>query len=476
MVVGSIVYGNPDATQMSRIPVTKASEADASHEELKDSATPYPSPVYAWFVLALLVLGSLVAFVDRQVVAIVVEPMKEDLGVGDTQIGWLYGVFALFYAVAALPIAGIADRGSRTKLIAVGIFLWSFMTIACGLSRQYWLLFIARMGVGIGEATLTPATTSLVGDYFPRDKIPLALSVFQTGAIFGTGFAFLIGGVVLGYVEDAAPLVLPIVGELRPWQQTFAYVGLPGFILAMIFWVLREPARRADPSKPHLETTNASNKLLSAELVAFYKTHKTTLILHHLGFLSLVLMGYAFVFWTVTYFVRIHGMAPSEASQAFGWIYLIAGPIGPIAVALAAKKLRARGHLDANIIAGMVGGLLVIPVIVLIQFAPSANVALLLYIPAVILVNSPFGIAAAALPMIAPPHLRARVAAVYMLTGSVGMLFGPPLAGFFNEFVFPEQDGLRYSMVTLTTLFGVLGGILLQLARPHYARSLALAE
>jgi len=187
-------------------------------------------------------------------------------------------------------------------------------------------------------------------------------------------------------------------------------------------------------------------------------------------------MGYAFVFWTVTYFVRVHGMEPAVASQAFGWVFLVAGPFGPVIVAIAASHLRARGHMDANIVTGMVGGLLVIPVIILIQFAPSATIALMLYAPAIMLVNSPFGIAAAALPMIAPAHLRARVAAVYMLVGSVGMLFGPPLAGFFNEHVFPDHDGVRYSMVTLTTLFGLLGSVLLQLARPHYARSLQAAE
>jgi len=437
----------------------------------------HPQPAYAWAVLALLVVGSLVAFVDRQVVAIVVEPMKADLGASDTQIGWLYGVFALFYALAALPIAGIADKRSRTNLIAVGIFLWSLMTIACGLGKSYWLIFLARIGVGVGEATLTPATTSLVGDYFQREKIPLALSIYQTGAIIGSGLAFLIGGFVLGYVENATPLVLPVIGTLNPWQQTFVYVGLPGFFLAIVFWILKEPTRRTHPANSESSPNALVNqKLLSADLLLFYKAHRTTLILHHLGFLSLVLMGYAFVFWSVTYFVRVHDMVPSDASIAFGWVFLIAGPIGPIAVAMAAQRLRAKGRMDANIVTGMIGGLLVIPVIVLIQFAPNATVALALYVPAMILVNSPFGIAAAALPMIAPPQLRARVAAVYMLTGSVGMLFGPPLAGFFNEHLFPEADGVRYSMVTLTTIFGVLGGILLQFARPHYAKSLELAE
>ena len=430
---------------------------------------PYPSSRTAWFATALLVLGSLVAFVDRQVVAIVVDPLQVDLGVGDTEIGWLYGVFALFYALAAVPIASIADRHSRTRLIAVGIFLWSLMTIACGLTRHYWTVFLARIGVGIGEATLTPAATSLIGDYFPREQIPLAMSVYQTGAIIGSGLAFIIGGVVLGYVESAEPLVLPVVGALRPWQQTFVYVGAPGFLLALVFWCLREPQRRSAGGESH-------EGWFGADLRDFYRQHRATLILHHLGFLSLVLMGYAFVFWTVTYFVRVHGMPAAEASQAFGWVFLIAGPLGPVLVAVAAGVLRKRGHLDANIVTGMVGGLLVIPVIVLIQFAPDARTALLLYVPAMILVNSPFGIAAAALPMITPPQLRARVAAVYMLVGSVGMLLGPPIAGFFNEYLFPGPEGVRYSMVTLTAAFGLLGGLLLQLARPHYARSLRAAE
>lgn len=143
----------------------------------------------------------LVAFIDRQVVAIVVEPMKNDLGISDTEVGWLYGVFALFYAAAALPIAAFADTRSRKHIIAIGIFFWSLMTIACGLSRSYWQIFLARIGVGVGEATLSPSATSLIGDYFPRDDIPLALSVFQIGPIAGSGIAFIIGGLVLGLVR-----------------------------------------------------------------------------------------------------------------------------------------------------------------------------------------------------------------------------------------------------------------------------------
>ena len=181
----------------------------------------------AWITLGVLMVASIVGFVDRQVVAIVVEPMKADLAISDGQIGWLYGVFAVFYALAALPIAVFADRRSRTKIIAVGIFFWSVMTVLCGLSRHYYQIFLARIGVGVGEASLGPATVSMVGDLFPREQVPLALSIFQTAAVMGSGIAFVIGGVVLSLVEGATPMVVPGVGELAPWQQTFVYVGLP---------------------------------------------------------------------------------------------------------------------------------------------------------------------------------------------------------------------------------------------------------
>ena len=429
--------------------------------------SPHPNPAYSWAVVGALVLAALVAFIDRQVVAIVVDPMKADLGVNDAQIGWLYGVFAVFYAIAALPIAWLADRRSRKFIVAAGIFFWSLMTMACGLSRSFWHVLLARIGVGVGEATLSPAATSLVGDLFPRQRVPLALSVFQTGAIMGSGIAFIIGGYVLGLVQEAPPLKLPFFGELRPWQQTFVYVGAPGLLMALLFALLREPARRTGAQV-------GGGRL--GELAAFYRSNLKTLTLHHLGFLSLVLAGYAFVFWTVSFFVRVHGYEAAEASLIFGWIFLIAGPTGPILVALLARRLSDRGAKDANIVGGMAGGAAAILIILAIQFTPNAFWAFVLYVPAMAAINSPFGIAAGALPVITPPNLRAQVAAVYLFVTSVGMMVGPPITGAFNEYVFPEGEGVRYSLVTVSSIFGLVGLILLQLARKPYALSLEAAD
>ena len=255
--------------------------AEASSPKVE---APYPRPLYAWFVVGVLIIAALIAFIDRQVVAIVVEPMKADLGVGDAQIGWLYGVFAVFYAIAGLPIAWLSDHKSRKHIIAAGIFLWSLMTMACGLSRTFWQVLLARIGVGVGEATLSPATTSLIGDYFPRERIPLALTVFQTGPVIGSGIAFVIGGLVLSIVEEVDPLVLPYFGELQPWQQTFVYLGLPGVVLAFLFLVIREPVRRMLPGSDGKAST-------IWDTLQFYRENLRTLVLHHIGCLSLNLMG-----------------------------------------------------------------------------------------------------------------------------------------------------------------------------------------
>lgn len=443
----------------------------AAEAETAKSRNGYPHPAYAWFVVSILVLASIVSYIDRQVVAIVADAMKEDLGIGDAQVGLLYGIFAVFYAIAGLPIAYLADRKSRKHIIAAGVFFWSAMTVACGLGRNFWQVLLARIGVGVGEATLLPATNSLVSDYFPRDRIPLALSVFQTGAILGTGLAFVVVGFVLSVVEARPNPVVPIFGELQPWQQTFIYVGAPGVLIAIAVMLIREPIRRVVVN-PATGNANAS----FAEIRAFYLRNKWTFALHHFGFLSFALMGFAFVFWTVPFFSRVHGVAPATAAQIFGWIFLLSAPFGAVWAGLQAGWFSRRGYKDGNIMAGLLGGAIGIPLVLLIQVMPTATLAFLLYVPAVFFVNSPFGLAYGALPVITPPQMRAMIAAVYMFVVSVGMMLGPPLAGVFNEQIFTQADGVRYSLIALTIIFGGLGTLSLWLCRRHYARSMEEAD
>jgi MFS family permease len=187
-------------------------------------------------------------------------------------------------------------------------------------------------------------------------------------------------------------------------------------------------------------------------------------------------MGFGLVFWTVSFFTRVHGVEASVASQNFGWIFLLAGSFGSIWAGALAVHLGKRGVKDANIVAAMIGAGLNIPMVLLVQAMPSAGWAYLLYIPAMLTSTSPFGLAYGSLPVIAPPQMRAMVVSVFMFVISLGMLLGPPVTGFFNERIFPEVDGIRYSLSSVTLLFGVIGLVLLNLCRKHYARSLAEAD
>jgi MFS family permease len=446
---------------------TQAQLASAQVDE--SDATPRPLRLgYAWFVVGVLVLASIASYIDRQVVAIVVGPMKAYLHVSDSQIGWLYGIFAVFYAVAGVPIAWLADRRSRTTLIGVGILLWSFVTMACGLARTFGQVALARIGVGIGEAVLTPAANSLIGDLLPRNKIPFAVSLYMAGAVAGSGIAFIVGGAILSLVQTAGTVTLPIVGSVEPWQRLFLYCGCLGLVLVPLFLFFREPPR-GNPGTVRSAAT-------VADILQFYRSNRTTLILHHAGFLLLSLMGFGFAFWSVSYFTRVHGLQAASAAQSFGWIYLTCGSLANIWAPLLAERFSRAGQRDANIKAAMIGGGLAIPLIVVSQQMPTPFWAFVMYVPTMLCVPSPFGLAYGSLPVITPPAMRAVVTSVFMFVVNLGMLLGPPIAGFFNERLFPQPDGVRYSLSTLTLICGISGLVLLALCRKYYARSLQAAD
>jgi MFS family permease len=433
------------------------------------STPPYPRPAYAWFIVGILVLAFLISYVDRQVLAILVGPMKADLHASDSEIAWLYGIFAIFYAVAGLPIAMLADRYARLRLISAGLLLWSLLTIASGLSRTLLQLVLARIGVGVGEAVLTPAANSLIPDSFPRHRVTLAVSVFMAGSTLGSGLAFVVGGVVLSLVQNAGTTYVPLLGEMSAWQKVFLACGLPGLVLAPVLLLLREPIRRQAGG---LKSAGAP----LAEVLSWYRRNRATAILHHAGFLCLALMGFGFVFWSISFFTRVHGMQASTAAQIFGVIQMVSGSLGSVWGPLLAARLARGGRQDANIVAGMIGGACAMGAIMLIQTMPNAFWAFACYVPALFFVSSPFGLAYGSLPVIAPASMRAVVASVFMLVVSLGMLLGPPIAGFFNERVFPGGDGVRWSILTVTPIFGLAGLILLWFCRRHYAASLVAAE
>ena len=191
--------------------------------------TPWPSSTMAWYAVAVLFVAYTFSFADRIILSLLVQPIKQDLALSDTKISLLHGfAFAIFYTLMGIPIGRLADRYSRRAIAAAGIAVWSFMTAVCGIARGYWELFSARVGVGVGEAALSPAAFSMIADLFPPQKLGRALSVYTMGAFVGAGLAFIIGGAVIQSITSSPEMTLPIVGTIRSWQAAFFIVGLPG--------------------------------------------------------------------------------------------------------------------------------------------------------------------------------------------------------------------------------------------------------
>ena len=300
---------------------------------------PWPSPVYAWFVVFVLTVAYTISFIDRQIIALLAGPIQQDLGVGDTAMGLLGGfAFALFYTFLGIPIGRLADHRSRRGIIAVGLFFWSLMTMVCGLAKNFWHLFFARVGVGIGEATLSPAAYSMIADYFPKEQLGRALSVFFIGVYAGTGLAFLAGGAVIAIVGGMESLTVPVLGDLRPWQAAFMIVGAPGILYVLVFLAVKEPARRGLINSEH-----GDQEVPLGEVLRFIWERRATYVPHFLGYGCLSLIGYASTFWIVEFYVRTYGTARAEASYIYGMLLLGFAIGGVVFSGWLSDKLEARG-------------------------------------------------------------------------------------------------------------------------------------
>src|SRR5665213_446267 len=199
------------------------------------AACDYPSPRAAWYAVFVLMFCYTFSFVDRLILAFLVTPLKHDLHLSDTQIGLLQGLaFATFYSILGIPFGLAADRVNRRNLIAAGVMIWSLTTSCGSLARNFGTLALARMGLGVGEATLSPAAFSILADCFPRERLSSAMSVYAMGVQLGVGCALILGGFVVQAVTHMQPLTLPYLGTLEPWRLTFLIVGAPGlFVVAL---------------------------------------------------------------------------------------------------------------------------------------------------------------------------------------------------------------------------------------------------
>ena len=273
------------------------------------------------YVVLVLTLAYTLSFIDRQILAIMIGPIKRDLGgLSDTQVSLILGLaFSLVYALSSLPLARIADRSNRRNLLAAGIFGWSMMTALAGTANTYWQLFMARMGLGVGEAVLQPAATSILADYYDQHRLPLAYGIIGCAPFVGTGLASILGGPLIDYLEAQPQIHLPVVGELFSWQLALMVVGLPGLLLAALMFTIKEPERIG-------EVAGETNKYSFRDLTIFVRSKGRFLFLYFLAFLCMSIHGYAYLTWVYELFVRKHDWSRTDIGLSFGSISMVTGP------------------------------------------------------------------------------------------------------------------------------------------------------
>lgn len=420
-----------------------------------------PSLRYAWGVVGLLGLAYTFSFIDRQILSLMVGPIRQDLGLTDTGVSLLHGLaFVIFYTTMGYPLGRLADRAPRKWIISTGIAVWSLMTALCGLARNFIDLFLARVGVGVGEATLSPAAYSMISDYFPREKIGRAMGVYNMGVYLGSGLAFIVGGAVIEMAASSPPVDLPLFGETRPWQLAFFIVGLPGLLVALAVMLVREPARR------NVQTPGRS----FADGLRFIRGRARVYAPFICGTACMSFIGYATNMWLPSFFMRVHGLSTGEAGLYIGLVVLVGGMIGVFGGGWVADWLQARGRRDAFPLVIMGSALGVLVPSLLIPFMPTPLLAFLVYIPASIFTSAPFAAAPAALQVITPNEMRGQVSAVYlMVTNIIGLGLGPTAVALVTDYLFADPQKVGYSVALITAMAAPLGVLLLSLSRAPFA-------
>jgi MFS family permease len=433
------------------------SAEDSSGTESIEGATsapssgpsPYPPSRYAWWVVAVLMVVYIFSFIDRQILNLLVTPIKADLGISDSQMSYLMGFsFAILYTVMGLPFGRLADMTNRKRLIAAGLGVWSFMTAGCGVARSYLQFLFLRVGVGVGEATLSPSAYSLITDLFPKQKLGRALSLYSMGIYIGAGMALILGGGVTAWATAQGKVSLPVVGVIHPWQVVFLIVGAGGMLPLLLLLTIREPVRRGVRRITAEDGSTVVAKVPIREVLAFLGKNWKTVICHHVGFAILSFSSYGIGAWHPAFLERTHGWDMGRIGLLTGGYCIVTGSLGILAGGWLTDWLGRRGHTDATMRVGLMASIAWVIPGIFYPLVPNAWVAYTLMAIAYFFVSFPIGAAAAAIQNIMPNAMRGQASALYLFAVNLlGLGLGPSAVAWCTDYLFRDEMMVRYSIV-----------------------------
>lgn len=431
-----------------------------------EDTQPWPSPGRAWAAVTVLMLAYGSSFADRQIMTLLVGPIRHDLNITDTQFSLLSGMaFVLFYVAMGVPLAAVADRWNRRSLVTVGIVVWTTMTALCGLANSYWTLLAARIGVAAGEATLSPSAYSLIADYFPPQRRARAMAAYAMGGVVGTGLALIIGGSVIHLVSASDSVSLPLLGALRPWQSAFVLVALPGFFVASLMMFVKEPARRG---------VAAASTAPLPPVLPFLRTQWRTLAPLALGFSIVGVVIGSYMVWIPAILMRTWGYEPAQAGWLYGLTLILGSTSGMALSGWTVDRLTARGLTDAPLRVTLLSNCVAIPVAIAMPLSPNGTVAAVLLAATSFLFGLGQALPAPTFHAIMPNQLRARVMAIYFLIGNlIAFGVGPTMTAIISDYILHDSHKIGLALSILASIVGPIGLGLLWLALKPYRGSIA---
>jgi MFS family permease len=438
----------------------------------------YPSTRWAWYTVAILLCAYIFSFIDRQILNLLVAPVRRDLGITDTQMSLLIGFsFAVFYSVLGLPFGRLADSISRPRLIVIGMFTWSLMTGGCGLITSYSQLFLLRMGVGVGEATLSPAAYSMISDSFPPEKRSVPFSVYTMATYVGGGVAFLLGGLLLRYFGAAQLFTLPVIGLIRPWKALFIFLGLTGILFILLLLTLRDPSRKGARVVSAADGSAKVERVPIAAVVKYFGQNWKALLSLNVGMGFAALAAYGTSAWGITFLVRNHHMTASRAGIIFGAAQIISGTLGMLMAGKLVGWLARRGHRDAYIrVAVMAMAAWLVPGILYPIVAHTNAVVALLYV-AIFFGCMPTCLIPAAIVELVPNAMRGQATALYLLiVNLIGLGIGPTAIALVTDKVFGYDAAVRWSLLIVPVAACLVAELLFMAGLRAYVPGLGRLE
>jgi MFS family permease len=418
----------------------------------------------AWAGLFVLVLLYIASYMDRQIISLMVEPLKRDLQLSEMQFGLLQGAaFATFYAAVGFPMGWLVDRYSRRLIIFSGVTVWSLACVGCGLSTSAAQFMFGRFALGAGEAVLAPAGMATLGDSFPKTRISLAVNIFKAGALIGSISSVVLGGYLLAWASAHGPVTVPVLGTLQPWQQVLVLIGLPGLLFALLAFLLPRSPRRAGPGAP------------SAPLLPYVRERKAYVATMVFGGSLLVIPSFAGQAWGAAYLIR-HYQLPIEQVGAVLAFTALGPAVGFLFHGWISDKLYSRGILSAHLLPSLWS----MPLLAIITYVAyvkvddlSVFIVLSLFILFLQTCVTPFD---GHIQVTTPSEYRGRMAALYGIGQHLlAISAGPALVAFFTEEVFGDPKYVGWGIAATTALVTPLAMLVIFFGRRSAERAAALS-